>query len=171
MVALGVLAGAGRETRIGGRRPVLGVGVVLLAVIVLVSFSFPRLADRAERRSTQALADGDLQRALDEAHWARFFNPVSADPIFAKARVAEAQGVRWRAERSYIDAVVLQPDNPLTWYTLGIFEFEVKKNLCAAYRFLNNAYTLDPKGNQWLPGGPLDVSRDAVNAGGCAPGS
>jgi hypothetical protein len=171
MVALGVLAGAGRETRAGGRRPVLGVGVALLALVVLVSFSFPRLADRAERRSTQALADGDLQRALDEAHWARFFNPVSADPIFAKARVAEAQGVRWRAERSYIDAVELQPDNPLTWYTLGIFEFDVKKNLCAAYRFLNNAYTLDPKGNQWLPGGPLDVSRDAVNAGGCAPGS
>jgi O-antigen ligase/polysaccharide polymerase Wzy-like membrane protein len=171
MVVLGVLAGAGRETRVGRRRPLLGVGVVLVAAVVLVSFSFPRLADRAERRSTQALADGDLQRALDEAHWARFFNPVSADPSFAKARVAEAQGVRWRAERSYIDAVELQPENPLTWYTLGIFEFDVRKNLCAAYRFLNNAYTLDPKGNQWLPGGPLDVSRDAVNAGGCAPGS
>jgi hypothetical protein len=171
MVALGLLAGAGRETRVPRGRPVLGVGVVLLAVVVLVSFSFPRLADRAERRSTQALADGDLQRALDEAKWARFFDPISADPIFAKARVAEAQGVRRRAERSYIDAVELQPDNPLTWYTLGIFEFDVRKNLCAAYRFLNNAYTLDPKGNQWVRGGPLDVSRDAVNSGGCAPGS
>ncbi len=170
MVALGVLAGAGRETRIGGRSPVLGVGVVLLAVVVLVSFSFPRLADRAERRSTQALADGDLARALDEANWARFFNPVSADPIFAKARVAEAERVPWRAERWYIDAVELQPDNPLTWYTLGIFEFDVRRNLCAAYTFLNESYTRDPSGNQWTPGGPLDVSRDAVNAGGCAPG-
>jgi hypothetical protein len=171
MVTLGVLAGAGRETRIGGRSPVLGVGVVLLAVVVLVSFSFPRLADRAERRSTQALADGDLARALDEANWARFFSPVSVDPIFAEARVAEAERVQWRAERWYIDAVELQPDNPLTWYTLGIFEFDVRKNLCAAYRYLNNAYTLDPSGNQWVRGGPLDVSRDAVNAGGCAPGS
>ena len=171
MVALGVLAGAGRETRIGRRLPMLGVGVVLLAAVVLVSFSFPRLADRAERRSTQELTDGDLRLALDEARWAHFFNPVSADPIFAKARVAEAEGVRSRAERFYIDAVELQPDNPLTWYTLGIFEFDVQKNLCAAYRFLNNAYTLDPKGNQWVPGGPLDVSRDAVNNGGCAPGS
>lgn len=171
MVALGVLAGAGRESRTGPRRPVLGIGVVLLALVVLVSFSFPRLADRAERRSTQALAEGDLERAYDEARWAHFFNPVSADPIFAKARVAEAERVPWRAQRYYIDAVELQPDNPLTWYTLGIYEFDVRKNLCAAYRFLNNAYTLDPSGNEWVAGGPLDVARHAVNEGGCAPGS
>ena len=81
------------------------------------------------------------------------------------------QGVDARAEHYYIKAVELQPDNPLTWYTLGIFEFEARKNLCAAYRFLNNAYTLDPKGNQWTRGSPLDVARDAVNEGGCAEGS
>jgi uncharacterized membrane protein YhaH (DUF805 family) len=171
MVALGVLAGAGRETRIGRRRPVLGVGIALLAAVVLVSYSFPRLADRAERRSTEALAQGDLERALDEADWAQFFNPVSADPIIARARVAEAAGVRWRAERLYIDAVELQPGNPFTWYTLGTFEFDVRRNMCAAYRFLNEAWTRDPAGNQWTPGGPLDVSRDAVNNGACPPGS
>jgi len=171
MVALGALAGAGRESAKPRRRPILGLGMVLLAAIVIVSFSFPRLADRAERRSTKALADGDPGKALSEARWAQFFNPVSADPLFARARVAEREGVGWRAERYYIDAVELQPDNPLTWYTLGVFEFDVRKNLCAAYRFLNNAYTLDPKGNQWTTGGPLDVARDAVNEGGCAPGS
>ena len=143
----------------------------LLAAVVLVSFSFPRLADRAERRSTRALVAGDLDKALDEARWAHRFNPVSADPLFAQARVAERQRVPLRAERAYIRAVELQPDNPLTWYTLGIFEFDVRENLCAAYRFLNNSYTLDPAGNQWQEGGPLDVARDAVNDGGCAPGS
>jgi O-Antigen ligase len=171
MVALGVLAGAGRYAGIGHRRPVLGVGVVLLAGIVLVSFSFPRLADRAERSSTRALAAGDLEKARGDARWARLFNPVSADPLFALARVAERGRVAWRAERYYIRAVELQPDNPLTWYTLGLFEFDVRENLCAAYRFLNNAYTLDPKGNEWVRGGPLDVAREAVNDGGCAPGS
>ena len=75
---------------------------------------------------------------------------MSADPLFALARVAERQRVPLRAERAYIRAVELQPDNPLTWYTLGIFEFEVRENLCAAYRFLNNSYTLDPAGNQWV---------------------
>jgi hypothetical protein len=171
MVALGSLAAAGREALAPRRRPVLGVGIVVLAALVLVSFSFPRLADRAERRSTRALADGDLRTASDEARWAHFFNPASADPLYARARVAEVQGVDSRAERYYIKAVELQPDNPLTWYTLGIFEFEARRNLCAAYRFLNNAYTLDPKGNQWTEGSPLDVARDAVNEGGCAPGS
>ena len=171
MVALGALAGSGRATTALRKRPILGIGMVLLVAVVLVSFSFPRLADRAERRSTKALADGDLTKALDEARWSHFFNPASADPLFARARVAEHEGVAWRAERSYIKAVELQPDNPLTWYTLGVFEFDVRRNLCAAYRFLNNAYTLDPKGNQWTRGGPLDVARDAVNDRGCAPGS
>ena len=52
-----------------------------------------------------------------------------------------------------------------------MFEFEVRDNMCAAYRFLNEAYTRDPVGNQWVEGGPLDIARDAVNAGGCALGS
>ena len=171
MVALGVLAVAGRSE--GSRRgwPFGALGVVLLAGALLVSFSFPRLADRAERSSTRALAASDFQRALDEAKRARFFDPVSVDPLYARARVSEARRVPWKAERDYIEAVQLQPDNPETWYTLGIFEFDVRGNLCAAYRFLNNAYTLDPAGSQWRPGGPLDVARKAVNKGGCARGS
>jgi hypothetical protein len=172
MVALGVLAGAGRSAApASARRPLLAIGIVALAGVVLVSFSFPRLADRAERRSTRALAAGDFEKAHDEALWAEFFNPVSADPLFARARIAERQRIPWRAQRAYVQAVELQPENPETWYTLGTFEFQVRKNMCAAYRFLNNAYTLDPAGSQWTEGGPLDVARAVVNEGGCAAGS
>jgi O-antigen ligase len=171
MVALGVVAVAGREASLPRTRPFLAIGAVLLAVAVLVSFSFPRLADKMERSSTLALVDGDFERARDRALWARFFDPLSADPIFALARVAERQGFRATAERRYVQAVELQPDNPEAWYALGLYEFQVLRNLCAAYRFLNNAYTLDPAGNQWVKGGPLDVGREAVNSGGCAPGS
>jgi len=171
MVALGVLAAAGRSPGARRRRPLAAVGVVLVAVIVLVSFSFPRLADRMERSSTRALASDDLELARDRALSARFFNPLSVDPLFALARVEESRGRLGNAERRYIQAVELQPDNPETWYTLGLFEFEALDNLCATYRFLNNAYTLDPSGSQWVKGGPLDIARDAVNEGGCAPGS
>ena len=171
MVALGVLSGVGRVPGGSRRRPLLAVGVVLVAVLVLGSFSFPRLADRMERSSTRALAFDDLELARDRALWARFFNPLSVDPLFALARVEESRGRLGNAERRYIRAVELQPDNPETWYTLGLFEFEALDNLCATYRFLNNAYTLDPAGNQWVRGGPLDIARDAVNEGGCAPGS
>ena len=171
MVALGVLAAAGRTPGERRKRPLLAVAVVLVAAVVLVSFSFPRLADRMERSSTRALVSGDLELARDRALWARFFNPLSVDPLFALARFEESRGWPGGAERRYIRAVELQPDNPETWYALGLFEFEALENLCATYRFLNNAYTLDPTGNQWVEGGPLDIARDAVNEGGCAPGS
>jgi tetratricopeptide (TPR) repeat protein len=145
--------------------------VVVAAALVLVSFSFPRLADRAERSSTRELAAAHPDQARDQAQWARFFNPIAAEPLLALARAAERQGRVLRAEREYIRAVELQPENPELWYTLGLFQFDVRDNLCAAYRYLNEAYTLDPVGNQWVAGGPLDVARDAVNAGGCALGS
>jgi O-Antigen ligase len=172
MLALGALAGAGREAAPpGARRPLLAIGAVAVAAVLLVSFASPRLADRAERTSTRELANGNPERARDQALWARFFNPLSAEPLLALARVAERQGRVLRAEREYIRAVELQPQNPETWYTAGVFEFDVRDNMCAAYRYLNEAYTLDPVGNQWVDGGPLDVARDAVDAGGCALGS
>ena len=171
MLALGVLAGAGRSSQSGRRRPFLAVGVILVAAVVLVSFSSPQLADRAERESTRDLAAGDPESARDQALWARFFNPLAAEPFLALARVAEREGRVLRAEREYIRAVELQPENPELWYTLGVFQFDVRDNMCAAYRYLNEAYTLDPVGNQWVDDGPLDVARDAVDAGGCALGS
>lgn len=171
MVALGVLAAAGRAAGPARRRPVLVVGALLLAAAILVSFSFPRISERLQQSSTVALDRGDFATARARAREARFFDPLSADPLYALARVAELQHRLKLAERRYIEAVQLQPDNPDTWYTLGIYEFDVMRNLCAAYRFLNNAYTLDPAGDQWMRGGPLDVARAAVNAGGCAPGS
>jgi O-antigen ligase len=171
MVVLGVLAGVGRVPGARRRRPLVALGLVLVAIAFLVSFSFPRLADRMERSSTRALASDDLELAHDRALWARFFNPLSVDPLFALARVEESRGRLGHAEQRYIRAVELQPDNPEAWYTLGLFEFEALENLCATYRFLNNAYTLDPSGNQWVKGGPLDIAKDAVNKGGCAPGS
>jgi hypothetical protein len=166
MVALGTLVAAGRP--VGKRqRPLLGAGAVLLAVAVLVSFSFPRLSERYVTDSTVALDDQDYGSAHDLAERARRLDPLSVDPIYALAHVAERRGDRGAALRRYVQAVELQPENPDTWYTLGSYEFEVLGNMCAAYRFLNNAYTLDSAGNQWVKGGPLDVARNAVNSGAC----
>jgi hypothetical protein len=170
MVALGVLAGAGQPPGSGRRRPLVGVGAVLLVATVLVSFAFPRLADESVRDSTRALGEDDYARARERADRARFLNPLSVDPLFAHARVSERRGFVTAAERWYVEAVELQPENPETWYELGRFELHVADNSCAAYEFLNKAHTLDPKGEQWVKGGPLDVARDAVNAGACEPG-
>lgn len=119
------------------------------------------------RASTRALDDGNLRLAKDHVRKARALNPLAVEPLYARARIAEREGRFRGAEDRYLKAVELQPENPETWYALGLYEFQVRGNLCAAYRFLNDAYTRDPAGNQWLPGGPLDVAREAVNEGAC----
>jgi O-antigen ligase len=169
MVALGVLAGAGRDPVPFRRRPFLAVGVVLVALVALASFASPRAAESNVRKSTRALDDRDFDAARDAADRARLLNPLSVEPIWALARVDERQGRYEAAEGRYVQAVELQPENPETWYALGLFEFQVLGNMCAAYEFLNDAYTLDPAGSQWVPGGELDLARDAVNDGACEP--
>jgi O-Antigen ligase len=171
MLALGVLAGAGRPLAGRRRRALLAVGAVLVGLTVLISFSAPRLADESVRDSTRALGEDDFSRAREHADWAELLNPLSVDPLFAHARVSERRNFQTAAERWYVDAVELQPENPETWYALGLFELDVRENPCDGYRFLNEAYTLDPKGQQWFPGGPLDVATDAVNEGACERGS
>ena len=168
LLALGVLAGAGREqASVRRRRPLLAVGAVVAVPVVLFSFTSPRVADRALRSSTDALVEGDVSRAEDRALRAESWNPLSIAPLIALARVEEARGDTIEAERRYIEAVELQPENPEAWYALGLFELEALERPCAAYRFLNEAYTLDPAGRQWVPDGPLDVARDAVDSGAC----
>jgi O-antigen ligase len=167
MVALGVLAVAGRPPAELRWRPPVAAGAVLIGVAVLASFTSPWLSERYVRASTRALDEGDIVRAIDHTARARVLNPLSVDPLFARARIAQRDSRFAGAERRYVRAVELQPENPETWYALGLYEFQVRGNLCAAYRFLNDAYTLDPAGNQWVVGGPLDVARDAVNSGEC----
>ncbi len=168
MIAFGVLAGAGLARGARRMRPVLGLGAFLLAAVLLVSFASPRLAEKNVRESTRAL-DGNLALARDRADRARFLNPLSIEPIFALARVRERLDFERAAEETYVDAVELQPENPESWYALGLFEYQVRRNLCAAYRFLNEAYTLDPVGAHWVDGGELDIARAAVNRGACEP--
>ena len=87
--------------------------------------------------------------------------------LFADARVAERQRREVAALEAYRRAARLQPENPESWLQLGLYEFDLGDR-CAAYRHLNEAYTLDPAGRQWTPGGgPLQVSLDWVNAGNC----
>jgi Flp pilus assembly protein TadD len=136
---------------------------------VLVSFAAPSISERSVRASTRSLIDGDLEQAREQAERARSWSPLAVEPLVALARVEQRDGNVAEAQRRYIDAVELQPENPETWYALGIFELEVRDDACSGYRFLNEAYTRDPAGRQWFPGGPLDVARDAVDAGACLP--
>ncbi len=166
MLALGVLAGAGRLSLERGRQPLVVVASALVALSLLASFSFPRLADRSGRSALNALDHRDFSAAKDDAQRARFFDPFSVDPLYVLAGTASQQGRVREALARYVQAVELQPENPDTWYALGSYEFFLR-NMCAAYRYLNAAYTLDSAGTEWVKGGALDQARAAVNKGAC----
>ena len=90
-----------------------------------------------------------------------------SNPLFARARVEEA---RRDDEAALADVPrggrAFSPRTRRRWYELGLYEFHLGDR-CSAYVHLNQAYTLDPAGRQWVPGGPLDQARAWVNDGNC----
>jgi hypothetical protein len=168
LVALGALLAAGRPR---GRRPGWPAlaAVVAIALIAAASLVPPALSDRSVGQSTRFLDEGAIEQADDRARRAQSLNPLSLEPIFARARAAERAGDNARALAFYEKAVDLQPENPEPWVILGRFRLTALDDACGAYFALNAAYTIDPNGRQWVGGGPLDVARNAVNAGACEP--
>ncbi len=165
LMATGALLAAGgppRRVRAGLAEL---VAMVAVAVAVLASLWLPALARDAV---DEVYATEELAAAADAAARARSLDPLSLEPVFAQAYVAERAGDRARARALLEEATRMQPDNPAPWLELGRFHFAVDpQQLCAAYVALNAAYTLDPRSSRWVPGGPLDVARDAVDAGAC----
>ena len=166
LFAAGVLAAAGRPVRTQAR-PLAALAAGALAVAAAVSVVTPWLAERSVREVGAALDRGDLAAAADSADRARSLDPLALAPLFARARVEERRGDDQAALAAYRDAVRLQPENPETWYELGLFEFHLGDR-CSAYVHLNEAYTLDPSGTQWVPGGPLVQALEWVNDGNCS---
>lgn len=162
--AAGALATAGRPAR-ASARPLAAAAAVALACAAAVSVVTPWLAERSVHEVGAALDRGDLAAAADAARRARSLDPLALAPLFARARVEEVRRDDDAALATYRGAVRLQPDNPETWYELGLFEFH-RGDRCSAYVHLNEAYTLDPAGRQWVGGGPLDQAREWVNQPG-----
>ena len=167
LVVLGALVAAGRPAARPARGIVPVAAAVAAAAAVIAVLLTPWLAQRDVDRAIRLLNDRRLDEAADAAERARSLDPLSLDPVLAAALVAEARNEPDLARALYRRATEMQPENPSPWTTLGLYEFAVREDLCRAYEALNNAYTLDPNGRQWQPGGPLDVARDAVNAGAC----
>jgi hypothetical protein len=166
-VATGTLLAAGRPLV----RPRLGLvpslAVTAIAATAVVSLVLPWLAGRRVDASYSAIDVRRIPRALADARDARSLNPLSPDPLYALGAAYQTEGDLASARVEYTRATRLQPENPETWYQLGLFEFLATHDLCAAYQALNHSYTLDPKSTFWSKNGPLDESRAAVNQGAC----
>ncbi len=165
LLVTGALLAAGRPRRglSGGLPGLLVLAAVAVAVVGLVAL--PPLAQRSVDR---VYAAPDLASAAAAASRARSLDPLSLDPVIAQAYVAELAGDPGRAQELLEEATRMQPRNPEPWLELARFHYAAEPpDYCAAYEAFNAAYTLDPRSSRWVPGGPLDRSRDEVNAGAC----
>jgi tetratricopeptide (TPR) repeat protein len=146
---------------------VWALGAVALAATAILSLAAPMIA---QRKVNEALRSTSLARAIALTQQAHSWNPVSVDPLLVEASL-QPRDNKLRALQLYHMAVDTQPENADTWIQLGTFELNEMKNACAAYRDLNQAYTLD-RFNPGIAqkGGPLDVARAKVNKGACRTG-
>jgi tetratricopeptide (TPR) repeat protein len=143
------------------------VAVAAVGAAAVVTVALPRLAQGQVDRAFAAIDDGRLEDAVDAADRARMLDPLSLGPLQARAQAADAAGDRAAAVAWYEEGTRLQPENPDTWYELGLYHAIATHDLCAAYAAFNHSYTLDPASSRWTPGGPFDVAKDAVNTGAC----
>ena len=163
--AAGALAAAGRSPR-RGSFPLAAAAVGALALASAAVVVTPWLAQRSVRDVNPALERGNIAAARDAAERARSLDPLSLEPLFALARVEEDAGDKEAALAAYRRAADVQPENPVSWYELGLYEFSLGDR-CSAYVHLNRAYTLDPAGTQWTPDSELVQALAWVNGGNC----
>ena len=167
LVALGTLLASGRRP---GERRAGVAGLLALAAVAaaaVVSLALPALAERDAARAVASADAGRVEEAVEAADRARRLDPLSIEPLHARAIAADAAGDEAAAVAWYEEATRLQPENPDTWYELGLYHAIATGDQCAAYQALNHSHTLDPMSRRWYPGGELDDARDAVNAGAC----
>lgn len=163
LLVTGVLLGVGRPLRRGGAGAGALIAVAGIAVAGVVSLGSPWLAARKLDSATRALGSGRFAQAVSDANRARSLNPLFPEPLYTLGEAAARGGDVATARARFRQATRLQPENTSTWFRLGQFEYYGARDLCAAYTAFNHAYTLDPNGSQWVKGGLLDQTRDAVN--------
>lgn len=156
------LLGAGRPAMVAGGGILLRASAVVGAGAAIWVLVAPALSIRAVDTAIRQSDAGHLGAAAASARRAQGLNPLSPDPLFARATIAGLAGDMPAADTFYAKATRLQPENPATWYQLGVFRF-IAGDLCGAYFALNAAYTLDPKSRLFYEGSELDRARAAVN--------
>ncbi|RDI76051.1 O-Antigen ligase [Gaiella occulta] len=157
------LLGAGLPARRLRANMLAGAGVLAAGLAAVYALVAPALAARNVDTAYRDAEAGRLAAAAAAARRAQGLNPLSPEPLWARADVADAAGDDAAAERFYEQAARLQPENPATWYRLGLYRQLARGDQCGAYQALNAGYTLDPKSTLWAAGGPLDVARAAVD--------
>ncbi len=150
LFALGVLAARPRaepsEPLPARGLALVGVGVGF--VLVCLSAILPALAQTRVNTAVQTAARAtptpkQLADAAAAADLARRLNPLSVEPLFAAANVAEQRGRPDEARADLLEAIDRQPDAVAAWAQLARLDFE-RQDRDAAQRESLRALALDP---------------------------
>jgi O-Antigen ligase len=161
LLVVGALASAPGTPSV--RRGWLWPAVIgIAAVAALYSLASPWLSERKVNAAYDQLIAGDPAGARNDAKAAHSLNPLSIEPLIVWALTEDGE----KALDLYRRARDREPKNPETWYELGAFELQ-EGRLRAAYRDLNESYTLDRFGPAGRSGGALDVARCRIDPATC----
>jgi len=135
-----------------GARPPKGEKVVTVwalaaaagVSVAAASLLLPWLSTRKTEDAYAAYGRGAYETAVSDAKSAHSLNSLAVGPLFALGFAESARGRLAEAERAYARAVREQPDNPETWFELGLFELDAAKHKRVACAFLTRAVELDP---------------------------
>lgn len=152
VMALGAVIVGGRATdevgeqeRAAPRRPLLPRAVVaVLAAVALGAIAVPMAGALATRDSRDAVAEGNLVAALEDARTAQRLQPAAATPHLQQALVLEEAGALPDAARAARAATVEEPTNWRTFFVLARIEAR-RGQAAAAVAALRNARSLNPR--------------------------
>jgi hypothetical protein len=146
-----------------GRRWLVSAAVGVAALASLYSLASPWLAQQRIDAAYDDLIGGDRAAARSEAKAAHALNPLSVEALWVWALAERGE----QALDLYRRARDREPKNPETWYELGWFELKFMNRPRAAYRDLNQSYTLDRYGPAGEKGGALDEARCRIDPATC----
>jgi O-Antigen ligase len=161
-LVVGALASAPGTPTTARRGWLWPVVIGLAAVAALYSLASPYLSERKVNAAYDKLVAGDPADARNDAKAAHALNPLAIEPLIVWALTENGE----KALDLYRQARDREPKNPETWYELGAYELQLHRPR-AAYRDLNQSYTLDRYGPAGQPGSLLDVARCRIDPATC----
>lgn len=124
--------GSGDRGRASWASTGIAVASAVAAVLFVASAAFPSLSETKRVDALSAAGAGSVRDGASDAELSQKLDPLSIEPLFAQAGIAQSQGDQRRAGELLVKATDLQPDNFETWQRLAQFELTVNDNNAAA---------------------------------------
>jgi len=109
-------------------RGALTAVATVVAAVAIVSAVLPEVASHKADAAAGLAASGkraDLEHAAAEADLASRLDPLSPQPLFVAAAVAQARGRLLEARDDLLHAADREPDDPDTWLRLGFLAIQL----------------------------------------------